>query len=80
MLDRESKRLGAEGVRLCPPPKKKSLITFEKAHFGHKFGAYTTHSDVLIVKLRFVVHRMLQSCGTDSVSLFLRQDAGGLAP
>ena len=53
------------------------LITPEKAHFG----GYLMHSDVLILKLWFSVHRILQDCVTDSVS-FLRQDAvyGGVAP
>ena len=33
-----------------------SLLTLEKA----RFGAYPMHSDVLILKLWFAVHRMLQ--------------------
>jgi len=53
------------GVGSVPPPKKKILLlTLEKAHFG----GYLTHSDVLILKLWFAVHRMLHGCATDSVN------------
>jgi len=45
-------------------PENFSLLTLEKAHFG----GYPMHSDVLILKLWFAVHRMLQGCATDSVS------------
>jgi len=40
------------------------------------------HSDVVILKLWFAVHRMLQGCATDYVSFFLRQAAvhGGFSP
>ena len=50
---------------LCPLPRKFSLLTLEKAHFG----GYLIHFDVLLLKLWFDVHRMLQGCATDSVSL-----------
>jgi len=43
-----------------------SLLTLEKAHFG----GYLMHSDVLILKLWFAVHRILQGCATDSVNFF----------
>ena len=52
--------------RDVPPPQKISLLrpTLEKAHFG----GYLTHCYVLILKLWFAVHRMLQGCATDSVN------------
>ena len=54
------------GGGYAPSPENFSLLTFEKAHFG----AYPMRSDVLILKLWFAVHRMMQGCGTDSVSFF----------
>ena len=58
-----------------------SLLTLEKAHFGR----YLMHSDVLVLKLWFAVHRMLQSCATNYVSFSLTgcgsfMGMGGLAP
>ena len=51
----------------APSPENFSLFTLEKAHFG----GCLMHSDVLILKLCFAVHRMLQGCATDSVSFSL---------
>jgi len=57
-----------------------SLFTLEKAHFGTYLGQM--HSDVLVLKLCFAEHRMLQGCATDSVSFSLTgcSSWGGLAP
>ena len=49
-----------------PTPVNVSLLTLEKAHFGR----YLMHSDVLILKLCFAVHRMLQGCAP-ILSVFL---------
>ena len=76
---------GVEGVGSgVPLPRNFSLLTLEKAHFG----GYLMHSDVLILKLWFAVHRMLEGSATDSVSFSLTGQFfsvraiswGGLAP
>jgi len=56
-----------QGWGLGSPPENFSLLTLQKAHFG----GYLMHSDVLILKLRFAVHRMLQGCATNYVSFSL---------
>jgi len=43
------------------------------------FGGYLMHYDILISKLLFAVHRMLQDCAIDSVS-FSPTVQGGLVP
>jgi len=50
---------------LCPSQENFSLLTLKKAHFG----GYLMNSDVPILKLWFAMHRMLQDCATDSVSI-----------
>jgi len=48
----------------APSQENFSLLTLENMHFG----GYLMHSDVLILKLWFAVHRMQQGCATDSAS------------
>ena len=62
----------------APSPENFSFLTLEKAHFG----GYLMHFDVLILKLLFAVHRMLQGCASDSVSFFSDrlQFVGRLSP
>ena len=55
----------------APSPENFSLLTLEKVHFG----GYLMHSDVLILKLWFAVHRMLHGSATNYVSVFLWQAA-----
>ena len=55
------------------------LLSLEKAHFG----AYPMHYDVLILKLRFVVHTMLQLRLWDRLRQFFSStgcSSWGLAP
>ena len=53
------------GCGYCAPsPEHLSLLILEKVHFG----GYMKHSGVLMLKLWFAVHRILQGCATDSVS------------
>jgi len=63
------------------PPPQKMVLNVEKAHFG----GCVMHSDVLILKLWFAVHKMLQDCATNYVSFSLTgcgsfMGMGGLAP
>ena len=61
-------RGGVWGGGCAPSPENFSLPTLDKAHFG----GYLMHSDVLILKLWFAVHRMLQGCATDCQFFFDR--------
>jgi len=65
-----------------PPPQKIFHYLLSKRRI---FGGYLMHSDVLILKLWFAVHRMLQGCATNYVSFSLTgcgsfMGMGGLAP
>ena len=55
---------GREGG--CAPPRK-FFITYSRKS---AFCGYLMHSDVLILKLWFSVHRMLQGCATISSQFF----------
>ena len=57
------------GGGCVPSPENFSLLTLEKAHFG----GYLMHSDVLILKSWFAVHRMRQGCATNHVSFYTAQ-------